>query len=65
MKQAIEEGFIKDVLANYTPVQSWYKLAKTVDGRPAVRREASATKKLRKFVEGQARRRSSARRPRS
>ena len=28
MKQAIKEGFILDVLANYTPVSSWYRLAK-------------------------------------
>jgi len=26
MKQAIQEGFIVDVLENYTPVQSWYRL---------------------------------------
>ncbi len=31
MKQAIQEGFILDVLAHYTPVASYYKLAKTVE----------------------------------
>ena len=34
MKQAIEEGFIMDVLKYYTPVQSYYKLAKTVEDDP-------------------------------
>ena len=51
MKQAIQEGFILDVLAHYTPVSSYYKLAKTVEGDPEfdVRK---AHKKLRRFVEG-------------
>ena len=34
MKQAIEEGFIMDVLKYYTPVKSYYKLAKTVEDDP-------------------------------
>ena len=34
MRQAIEEGFILDVLKYYTPVQSYYKLAKTVEDDP-------------------------------
>ena len=34
MKQAIEEGFIMDVLKYYTPVQSYYKLAKTIEDDP-------------------------------
>ncbi|KXF84110.1 DEAD/DEAH box helicase [Rhodococcus ruber Chol-4] len=51
MKQAVQEGFIIDVLANYTPVQSYYKLMKTVEEDPKfdVKR---ASKKLRAFVEG-------------
>ncbi|MDX8411023.1 MAG: type I restriction endonuclease subunit R [Mariprofundaceae bacterium] len=51
MKQAIDEGFILDVLKHYTPVSSYYKLAKTVQGDPEfdVKR---AQKKLRRFVEG-------------
>ena len=51
MKQAIQEGFILDVLAHYMPVQSYYKLAKTVEEDPEfdVRK---AQKKLRRFVEG-------------
>ena len=34
MKQAIQEGFILDVLAHYTPVESYYKLAKTIEDDP-------------------------------
>lgn len=34
MKQAIEEGFIMDVLRFYTPVKSYYKLAKTIEDDP-------------------------------
>ena len=34
MKQAIQEGFILDVLARYTPVASYYRLAKTVEDDP-------------------------------
>lgn len=34
MKQAIEEGFIMDVLRYYTPVKSYYKLAKTIEDDP-------------------------------
>ena len=51
MKQAIEEGFILDVLAHYTPVQSYYRLAKTVEDDPAFDVK-KAQKKLRRFVEG-------------
>jgi len=31
MKQAIQEGFILDVLAQYTPIRSYYRLAKAVE----------------------------------
>jgi type I restriction enzyme R subunit len=50
MKQAIQEGFILDVLRYYTPVNSYYKLIKKVEGDPEfdVRR---AKKKLRRYVE--------------
>jgi len=51
MKQAIEEGFILDVLAYYTPVSSHYKLMKTVEADPEFDIK-KAQKKLRKFVEG-------------
>ncbi|TGE31461.1 DEAD/DEAH box helicase family protein [Desulfosporosinus sp. Sb-LF] len=50
MKQAIEEGFIKDVLRYYTPVQSFYKIAKTVENDPMFDKK-KAQKKLRSFVE--------------
>lgn len=50
MKQAIEEGFILDVLKHYTPVQSYYRLAKTLEGDPLFDAKR-AQKKLRKFVE--------------
>ena len=51
MKQAIQEGFILDVLARYTPVASYYKLAKTVEDDPEFDVK-KAQKKLRRFVEG-------------
>ena len=51
MKQAIQEGFILDVLAHYTPVNSYYKLAKTVTDDPQFDTK-KAQKKLRRFVEG-------------
>ena len=51
MKQAIQEGFILDVLAHYTPVASYYKLAKTVEDDPEFDVK-KAQKKLRRFVEG-------------
>jgi len=50
MKQAIEEGFILDVLANYTPVESYYRLMKTVEDDPEFDTKR-ATKKLRRYVE--------------
>jgi len=50
MKQAIQEGFILDVLKNYTPVASYYRLAKTVDGDPEFDVK-KARKKLRVYVE--------------
>lgn len=51
MKQAIQEGFIVDVLSNYTPVGSYYKLMKTVEDDPEFDARR-ASKKLRAFVEG-------------
>ena len=51
MKQAIEEGFILDVLAHYTPVRSYYRLAKTVEDDPEFDTR-KAQRKLRRFVEG-------------
>lgn len=51
MKQAIQEGFILDVLRYYTPVSSYYKLIKTVENDPLFDTK-KAKKKLRKYVEG-------------
>ncbi len=51
MKQAIEEGFILDVLRSYTPVASYYKLVKTVEADPEFDTR-KAQKKLRRYVEG-------------
>jgi type I restriction enzyme R subunit len=50
MKQAIQEGFILDVLKYYTPITSYYKLAKTIVDDPQFDKK-KAQKKLRKFVE--------------
>ena len=50
MKQAIQEGFILDVLKHYTPVASYYRLAKTVEGDPEYDVK-KARKKLRLYVE--------------
>ncbi|KXB96833.1 MAG: DEAD/DEAH box helicase [Chlorobi bacterium NICIL-2] len=51
MKQAIQEGFILDVLANYTPVKSYYKLIKKIEDDPEFDKK-KAQKKLRRYVEG-------------
>ena len=50
MKQAIQEGFIIDVLEHYTPVNSYYRLVKTVEGDPEFDTKR-AGKKLRRYVE--------------
>jgi len=50
MKQAIQEGFILDVLAHYTPVKSYNKLIKTIEDDPEFDVK-KAQKKLRRFVE--------------
>ncbi len=51
MKQAIQEGFILDVLRHYTPVKSYYKLAKAVEDDSKFEAKR-ARKKLRLYVEG-------------
>jgi type I restriction enzyme R subunit len=51
MKQATQERFIVDVLENFTPVPSYYKLMKTVEDDPEFDTKR-ASKKLRAFVEG-------------
>ena len=50
MKQAIQEGFIIDVLEHYTPVDSYYRLVKTVEDDPEFDTRR-AGKKLRRYVE--------------
>src|SRR5690625_1789724 len=50
MKQAIEEGFILDVLANYTTYKSYYEIQKSIADNPLFD-TAKAQKKLRAFVE--------------
>ena len=50
MKQAIEEGFILDVLANYTTYKSYYEIQKSIRDNPLFD-SAKAQKKLRAFVE--------------
>jgi len=50
MKQAIEEGFILDVLKSYTPVNSYYRLVKTVEDDPEFDTKR-VKKKLRRYVE--------------
>jgi type I restriction enzyme R subunit len=50
MKQAIQEGFILDVLRHFTPVESYYKLVKKVEGDPEFDTKR-AKKKLRRYVE--------------
>lgn len=50
MKQAIEEHFIMDVLLYYTPIQSFYKLSKTVEDDPLFDKK-KAQRLLRYYVE--------------
>ena len=50
MKQAIEEGFILDVLTNYTTYRSYYELTKSIEGNPEYETER-AQKMLRCYVE--------------
>lgn len=50
MKQAIEEGFILDVLANYTTIKSYYEIEKSISENPLFD-TVKAQKKLRQFVE--------------
>ncbi|WP_341490192.1 type I restriction endonuclease subunit R [Mesomycoplasma ovipneumoniae] len=52
MKQAIEEGFILDVLKNYTHYENYYKIYKTIEENPNFDRK-KAQRKIRKYVEGQ------------
>jgi type I restriction enzyme R subunit len=51
MKQAIEEGFILDVLANYTTYKSYYEIQKSIAHNPEFD-TSKAQKKIKVFVEG-------------
>lgn len=50
MKQAIEEGFILDVLANYTTYRSYYEIHKSIEDNPLFD-SLKAQKKLKAYVE--------------
>ena len=50
MKQAIEEGFILDVLSNYTTFKSYYEIQKSIEDNPLFDTKR-AQKKLKAFVE--------------
>jgi type I restriction enzyme R subunit len=50
MKQAIEEGFILDVLSNYTTYKSYYEIEKSIEENPLFD-TSRAQKKLRAYVE--------------
>ncbi|MEE1082049.1 MAG: type I restriction endonuclease [Bacteroidales bacterium] len=52
MKQAIEEGFILDVLKNYTPYSSYYRVLKAVEEDPEYDKK-KAMGKIRAYVERQ------------
>ncbi len=49
MRQAIEEGFILDVLANYTTYSTYYRLLKAVEDDPALPKK-QAVRALAKFM---------------
>jgi type I restriction enzyme R subunit len=50
MKQAIQEGFIMDVLERYTPVESYWRLAKAIEEDPDFDKN-KALKRLRHYAE--------------
>lgn len=50
MRQAIEEGFIMDVLANYTTYKTCYKVAKNIPDNPEVP-SSKAMKLIRRYAE--------------
>lgn len=52
MKQAIEEGFILDVLKNYTHYNNYYKIYKKIEDNPKFDSKKSK-RKIRNYVEGE------------
>lgn len=53
MKQAIEEGFIHDVLRGYTSYKSYYKVASSAQNNPMFDKK-KANAKIKRYVEGDA-----------
>jgi type I restriction enzyme R subunit len=49
MRQAIEEGFILDVLKNYTSYKTYYRLVKSIEDDPRLPKK-KATRSLAKFM---------------
>ena len=50
MKQAIEEGFILDVLQNYIEYKTYYEISKTVEDDPTLKTD-SAKRQIARFVD--------------
>ena len=50
MRQAIDEKFILDVLANYTTYQTFYRLAKTIEDDPKIEKRR-ATRAIGRFLQ--------------
>ena len=50
MKQAIQEGFIMDVLSQYTPIRSYFNVVKKIEDDPEFDAKR-AQRKLRRYVE--------------
>ncbi len=50
MKQAIEEGFIIDVLQSFTPYETFFKLNKEIEDDPKVQ-TASAKRQIARFIQ--------------
>ena len=50
MKQAIEEGFILDVLQNYVTYKTYFELNKAVEDNPELE-TAAAKRKIAKYIE--------------
>jgi type I restriction enzyme R subunit len=49
MKQAIEEGFIHDVLKNYTTYKTYFKLSKQIEDDPSINKK-QASKAIGRFL---------------
>lgn len=50
MRQAIEEGFILDVLKNYMTYKTYYKLAKAIEEDPTVDKKKAHQRAIARFV---------------